>query len=59
MATQLAAAAVLGVADVAIGVALLPMLGLLLVAVARLWRAGQSAPAVLPVPSRESTVRAS
>jgi nitrate/nitrite transporter NarK len=38
VATQLAAAAVLGVADVAIGVALLPMLGLLLVATARLVR---------------------
>ena len=38
VATQLAAAAVLHVADVAIGVALLPMLAMLLVAAARVWR---------------------
>jgi nitrate/nitrite transporter NarK len=43
VATQLAAAAVLQVADVAIGVALLPMLGLLLVAAARVWRGSASA----------------
>jgi nitrate/nitrite transporter NarK len=38
VATQLAAAAVLQVADVPIGVALLPMLGMMLVAAARVWR---------------------
>jgi nitrate/nitrite transporter NarK len=42
VATQLAAGAVLGVADVAIGVALLPMLGLMLVATARLVRGAPS-----------------
>jgi hypothetical protein len=41
--TQLAAAAVLHLADVPIGVALLPMLGMMVVAAARVWRGAPGA----------------
>ncbi len=52
VATQLAAAGVLHMADVPIGVALLPMLGLLLVAAVRVLRgAGRPAPAAVSAPA--------